>query len=93
MASPSPAEIAKQTTKDLAVLQATFDYHKTQYDNLQLTVLRETVAVLSERVARLEKAKDEADKRQWQFVYITLGVIGSLLSGLVVQLLLWALKK
>ena len=93
MPSPSAIELARTTRNDLAILEREFNLHIETFKSYELAELRTSVAVLSERVVRLEKAKDEADKRQWQFVYITLGVIGSLLSGLVVQLLLWALKK
>ena len=72
------------TAKRLAVLQDRTD---------QLATAAVKIATFEVRVAELERCKQEADKRQWQFVYITLGVVGSLLSGLVVQLLLWALKK
>lgn len=39
------------------------------------------------------KAKDEADKRQWQFVYIFAGTVASLLVTVVVQLVLNLVKK
>ena len=93
MATPTGLELARQTRIEMLVLQESFRVHKTDYDRLELLTLRETVAVLLSRVEKLETAKAEADKRQWQFVFITLGVIGSLLSSVVVQLLLWALKK
>ena len=93
MPSPSAIELARTTRSDLALLEREFILHVESFKSYDLAELRTMAAILSERVARLEKSKEEADKRQWQFVYITLGVIGSLLSGLVVQLLLWALKK
>ena len=77
------AEVSKMS-KSLAVLEDRTN---------QLNSAAVRIAAFEVRVAELERCKQEADKRQWQFVYITLGVIGSLLSGLVVQLLLWALKK
>lgn len=93
MPSPSAIELARTTRSDLALLEQEFNLHIETFKSYELAELRTMVAILSERVVRLEKAKEDVDKRQWQFVYITLGVIGSLLSGLVVQLLLWALKK
>ena len=94
MPSPSAIELARTTRSDLALLEREFTLHIETFKSYELAELRMMVGILTERVTRLEKAKDQADtdKRQWQFVYITLGVIGSLLSGLVVQLLLWALK-
>ena len=76
--------------KTAAVLRAEYDSTSRKVDHVDS---RERTAVLETRVEELERCKQEADKRQWQFVYITLGVIGSLLSGFVVQLLLWAIKK
>ena len=76
--------------KTAAVLRAEHDSTSRKVDHVDS---RERTAVLETRVEELERCKQEADKRQWQLAYITLGVIGSLLSGLVVQLLLWALKK
>lgn len=93
MAAKSPTEYAREIATDLAVLRAEYDTTSREYEKADLAKLRERTAILETRVAELDRCKQEADKRQWQFVYITLGVIGSLLSGLVVQLLLWALKK
>ena len=76
-----------------AVLRAEYDSTSRKFDEFDLVDSRQRTAVLETRVLELVRCKQEADKRQWQFVYITLGVIGSLLSGLVVQLLLWALRS
>ena len=55
--------------------------------------LRERLSVVESQQADLKKAKDEADKRQWQFVYIFAGAIASLLVTVVVQLVLAWVKK
>ena len=93
MAAKSPTEYAREIASDLSVLRAEYDSTSREFEKADVVKLRERMAVLETQVAELERCKQEADKRQWQFVYITLGVIGSLLSGLVVQLLLWAIKK
>ena len=38
------------------------------------------IGVLEDRINELKKAKDESDKRQWQFVYIAAGAGFALLS-------------
>jgi len=48
---------------------------------------------LESHLADLKKAKDESDKRQWQFVYIFAGAMASLLVTVVVQLVLALVKK
>ncbi len=53
----------------------------------------ERVAVLESQQADAKKAKDESDKRQWQFVYIFAGAMATLLATVVVQLALALLKK
>lgn len=58
-----------------------------------LPQLRQANAVLEDRVAKLEKRAEEADKRQWQFVYIFAGAMASLLVTVVVQLVLAWVKK
>ncbi len=55
--------------------------------------LRQPVAVLDAQVAELKRAKEEGDKRQWQFVYIFAGAMASLLVTVVVQLVLGLVKK
>ena len=55
--------------------------------------LLERVAVLESQQADLRKAKDEADKRQWQFVYLFAGSMATLLVTLIVQLVLYWVKK
>jgi len=55
--------------------------------------LRQANAVLEDRMGKLEKRAEEADKRQWQFVYIFAGAMASLLVTVVVQLVLAWVKK
>ena len=93
MPSPSAIELARTTRSDLALLEKAFAIHLESIKNYDLAELRTSVAVLSERVVRLEKAKDESDKRQWQFVYIFAGGMATLLVTGVVQLLISVLKK
>ena len=93
MPSPSAIELARTTRSDLALLEQEFNLHIETFKSYELAELRTTVAILSERVVRLEKAKDEADKRQWQFVYIFTGGMTTLLVTAVVQLLIAMLKK
>lgn len=72
------------TSKQIAVL----------HDRLeQLSTAAVRIAAYEVRIAELKRCKQEADKRQWQFVYIFAGGMATLLSSVVVQLLLWALKK
>jgi len=58
-----------------------------------LPQLRQANAVLEDRVVKLERRAEEADKRQWQFVYIFAGAMASLLVTVVVQLVLAWVKK
>ena len=67
--------------------------HDKDFDQLAPGQLRERIAVLEAHVADLKKAKDESDKRQWQFVYIFAGAVVSLLVTVVVQLVLALVRK
>lgn len=51
------------------------------------------MAVLEDQVSELKKWKEDAEKRQWQFVYIFAGAMASLLVTVVVQLVLALVKK
>ncbi len=96
----SPTELAREAMEHSRAIRNEFDLltQLVQFSDLpglrdRLMSLNSRIDVLETRLAELERCKQEADKRQWQFVYITLGVIGSLLCNVVVQLLLWALRK
>ena len=77
------AEVNKMS-KSLAVLEDRTD---------QLNTAAVKIAAFEVRVAELERCKQEADKRQWQFVYIFAGGMATLLSTVVVQLMIAVLKK
>ena len=72
------------TAKRVAVLQDRTD---------QLNTAAVRIAAFEVRIAELELCKQEADKRQWQFVYIFAGGMATLLVTGVVQLLISVLKK
>ncbi len=55
--------------------------------------LGKSVAVLEDRVNKLEKRDEEASKRGWQFVYIIVGAVLALGSSFLVQLVFYFLKK
>lgn len=54
---------------------------------------QERLAVVESQQADMKRAKEESDKRQWQFVYIFAGAMASLLVTVVVQLVLALFKK
>jgi hypothetical protein len=51
------------------------------------------IGALEERVNELRRAKEESEKRHWQFVYIFAGAVATLLITVVVQLVLAMLRK
>ena len=71
-------------SKRLALLELRLD---------PLNTAAEKLAVFEFRVGELERCKQDADKRQWQFVYIFAGGMTTLLVTAVVQLLIAMLKK
>ncbi len=77
------AEVSKMS-KSLAVLEDRTN---------QLNTAAVKIAAFEVRVAELERCKQEADKRQWQFVYIFAGGMATLLVTAVVQLLISVIKK
>jgi phage terminase Nu1 subunit (DNA packaging protein) len=62
-------------------------------DQLELLKLRDRVTTAEAVVADLKKAKEESDKRQWQFVYIFSGAMATLVVTVIVQLVLALVKK
>ena len=58
-----------------------------------LQELRELVAVVADRVAKLETHIADNEKRRWQFVYIFAGAVATLLVTVIVQLVLLPLVK
>ncbi len=87
-------DLLKQLVKlhDLPGLNDRFIGLNHRIDVLETTVAVRT-AVLETRLAELERCKQEADKRQWQFVYIFAGGMATLLVTAVVQLLISVIKK
>jgi cell shape-determining protein MreC len=63
---------------------------KTADESIQL---REQVAVLKDQMAEVKKAKDQTDNRLWNVLMIAVGAVLSLLGGVVVQLVAFAIKK
>ena len=51
------------------------------------------IGILEHRINELDRAKEDSDKRRWQFVYIFAGAAASLLATVVVQLVLMLVKK
>jgi hypothetical protein len=51
------------------------------------------VPVLADRINKLEKHKEETEKRGWQFVFIGAGAGLALIGGIVVQLVAFIIKK
>ena len=76
-----------------AVLRTEYNLTSRKFDEVDHVESRERTAVLETRVEELERCKQEADKRQWQFVYIFAGGMATLLVTAVVQLLIAMLKK
>jgi len=57
----------------------------------ELASLR-AIPVIEDRLAKLEKHKEETEKRQWQFIYIFAGAMASLLITVLVQGLIAFIK-
>ncbi len=89
----TPTDLARDAQQKYEVLRTEFDLFKTSFEDLKIRELRERVAVLEGNVIDLRKAKDETEKRQWQFVYLFAGAMATLLVTVIVQLALFALKK
>jgi len=86
-------QLARDASTKTVLLDQDLKLLREEVHRLELGQLRERVAVLESHLADLKKAKDEADKRQWQFVYIFAGAMASLLVTVVVQLVLSLVKK
>lgn len=59
----------------------------------ETVTLREQVAVLRDQMAEMKKAKEQTDNRVWNVLMIAVGAVLSLLGGVVVQLIAFAIKK
>ncbi len=93
MAESKVEQLARETELELALVKKDVEAIRKDIDAANLNQLRERVAVLESQQADARKAKDESDKRQWQFVYIFAGAMASLLVTVVVQLVLSWVKK
>jgi chromosome segregation ATPase len=96
----SPTKLIRETQQEVKVLAERVDGLRHELSQLSLPELRDRMSLLAERLAvtedrvnKLEKTKEEAEKRHWQFVYIVLGAALALLSSLLVNLLLLLVKK
>jgi hypothetical protein len=78
---------------DHAVLQERIGTIQRQIEVQDYVAVVQRLSVLEAHLADLKRAKDESDKRQWQFVYIFAGAMASLLVTVVVQLVLAMVKK
>ena len=90
---PSPSDMAREAQSNIDALRIEFDLLKDAISKLELEKLRERVAIIEEKVADLRKVKEESEKRHWQFVYIFVGAILTILCTVIVQLVLFQLKK
>jgi len=52
-----------------------------------------SLPIIADRVDRLERDRDESEKRRWQFAYIFAGAVATLLVTVLVQLVLLPLVK
>ena len=87
------SETVDQIKTNMTELRKDVQRHDKEFDQLAPSQMRERIAVLEAHLADLKRAKDESDKRQWQFVYIFAGAMASLLVTVVVQLVLAMVKK
>jgi hypothetical protein len=84
MAGPSALEQARAVQAEVNVLSQAFDDHKESIDKLELVQLRETVAVLTDRVQKLESARLASEDRAWKLVYMVAGGLITAIFGLIV---------
>src|SRR5687768_8814848 len=96
----SPTKLIRDTQQEVKVLAERVDGLRHELSQMSLPELRDRVSHLAERLSvaedrvnKLEKVKEESEKRHWQFVYIVMGAALALLSSLVVNLLLPLVKK
>jgi len=89
----SVAESVAVLKADHAVLQERIGTIQRQIEVQDYVAVVQRLSVLEAHLADLKRAKDESDKRQWQFVYIFAGAMASLLVTVVVQLVLAMVKK
>jgi hypothetical protein len=100
MAGESPTKLIREVKSVVDKLEVRVEGIRLELDRTDPDIVRdrvsqlaERVAVLEDRVGKLEKHKEETDRRHWQFVYITMGAALALLSSLLVNLLLSLVKK
>ena len=87
------SDLAHEANKQIAKLQSEFDFREKELGKLHLQELREQVAVLADRMAKIETHITDTEKRRWQFVYIFAGAVATLLVTVIVQLVLLPLVK
>jgi len=93
MARQSAVDLAREIQKQLGELETDFVVIKSEVERANLNQLRDRVISLEEKVTELKRVREETDRRHWQFIYIFAGAMASLLCTIVVQLVLFVLKK
>ena len=93
MPSKTSSEMIREMQQEIAYLKSTVISLEKELEKANLNDVRQQLAVLEDRVNELKRVKDESEKRQWQFVYIILGAIATLLVTVIVQLVIAWVKK
>jgi len=93
MARQWAVDLAREIQKQLGELETDFVVIKSEVERANLNQLRDRVISLEEKVTELKRVREETDRRHWQFIYIFAGAMASLLCTIVVQLVLFVLKK
>ena len=93
MPAKSVAEVAAELRSELADLQRQLAVLQSHIERSKALDLLERLTTLDERVGELKRARDESDRRLWNVLMIGLGAGLSLLGGVVVQLVVFGLRK
>ena len=93
MAKLTTGEAISDLQVQLTTLRTEFFALQREYQNCEIQSLRERLVALEVEVRDLKSSKQESEKRHWQFIYIFLGALATLLVTVVVQLVIaWAKK-
>ena len=85
MAESKVALLARATEIEVALVKKDFEGLRANITTANLNQIRERLAVVEDRVGELKKAREETEKRYWQFAVLFVGGLITLAINLVVS--------
>lgn len=93
MERESPTRIAREAQSAVDLLQKDVEFLEKELTKAEIPNLKDRIIVLETTVAELKRHKEESEKRNWQFIFITVGAGCAIAGGIVVQLVASFLSK